>query len=107
MDSWFTQQPLVKALTRQGLNVIGMVKATNQRYQVGGQLVGLKSLFQLALPVTGQKGVLRSLRTTLAKGLPVKVVFVQNRHRQDRWLALLSTDCTLTEREIIRIYGMR
>ncbi|GEB76763.1 MULTISPECIES: hypothetical protein [Sporolactobacillus] len=34
MDSWFTQQLLVKALTCQGLDVISIVKATNQRYQV-------------------------------------------------------------------------
>ncbi|WP_268987319.1 hypothetical protein [Terrilactibacillus tamarindi] len=34
MDSWFTQQLLVKALTGQGLDVISIVKATNQRYQV-------------------------------------------------------------------------
>lgn len=107
MDSWFTQQPLVKALTRQGLNVIGRVKATNQRYQVGDQQVGLKLLFRLAEPVTGQKSILRSIHTTVANGIPVKVVFVQNRHQQGRWLAILSTDCTLTEREIIRIYGMR
>lgn len=26
MDSWFTQQPLIKEITEQGLDVIGMVK---------------------------------------------------------------------------------
>ena len=43
----------------------------------------------------------------MANGVPVKVVFVRNRNKKSEWLAILSTDCTLTEQEIIRIYGMR
>jgi hypothetical protein len=35
------------------------------------------------------------------------VIFIQNRNKRSEWLAILSTDCTLSEREIIRIYGMR
>lgn len=34
MDTWFTQQPLIQSIVEQGLDVIGMVKATNQRYLV-------------------------------------------------------------------------
>ena len=33
MDSWFTQAPLIKAITDKGLDVIGMVKQLKQRYQ--------------------------------------------------------------------------
>ena len=44
---------------------------------------------------------------TTAHGIPIKVVFVQNRNKKRDWLAILSTDCTLSEQEIIRIYGMR
>lgn len=39
--------------------------------------------------------------------MPVKVVFIQNRNKKSEWLAILSTDCRLSEQEIIRIYGMR
>ncbi len=31
MDTWFTHQPLIQAIVERGLDVIGMVKATNQR----------------------------------------------------------------------------
>uniref|UniRef100_UPI00389A8213 hypothetical protein n=1 Tax=Viridibacillus soli TaxID=2798301 RepID=UPI00389A8213 len=34
-------------------------------------------------------------------------MFIQNRNKKSEWLAILSTDCTLTEQEISRIYGMR
>lgn len=107
MDSWFTQQPLIHSLVEQGIDVIGMVKATNQRYLVNKKRVDLKELYRLAEPTIGNKGILRSIRTTMANGVQVKVVFVRNRNKKREWLAILSTDCTLTEQEIIRIYGMR
>lgn len=107
MDTWFTQQPLIQSIVEQGLDVIGMVKATNQRYLVNCKRVDLKGLYRLATPVTGSKGILRSIRTTMSNGVTVKVVFVRNRNKKSEWLAILSTDCTLSEREIVRIYGMR
>lgn len=107
MDSWFTQPPLIKDIIDQGIDVIGMVKATNQRYLVNNKRVGLKELYRLAAPTTHHKSILRSIHTTMANGVDVKVVFVRNRNKKREWLAILSTDCTLTEQEIIRIYGMR
>ncbi|EKN69961.1 IS4 family transposase [Schinkia azotoformans] len=107
MDSWFTMPPLVKAIVEQGLDVIGMVKETKQRYNVNGKLVSLKQLYRLAQPTESKKGILRSIHTVMANGTPIKVVFIQNRNKKSEWLAILSTDCTLTEQEIVRIYGMR
>ncbi|KKE79212.1 transposase [Bacilli bacterium VT-13-104] len=107
MDSWFTQQPLIKEITEQGLDVIGMVKKLKQRYLVDGERVGLDQLYRLATPTDGKKGILRSIQTTQSNGVPVKIVFVRNRNKKSDWLAILSTDCTLSDAEIIRIYGMR
>ncbi|MBE1556126.1 hypothetical protein H4683_003247 [Filibacter limicola] len=85
-----------------------MVKATKQRYWVGDQKVDLKALYRLATPCQGEKGVIRSIQTSMTTtGVPVKIVFIQNRNKKREWLAILSTDCTLTEKEIVRIYGMR
>jgi len=55
MDTWFTQQPLIKAITDQGLDVIGMVKNLKQRYVVNGERVSLKELYRFATPATGKK----------------------------------------------------
>lgn len=107
MDTWFTQQPLIKNIKEQGLDVIGMVKNLKQRYLIGDELVSLKELYHSATPIRGKKGILRSIYTTQANGVPVKVVFVRNRNKKSDWLAILSTDCTLSDQEIIRIYGMR
>lgn len=107
MDTWFTHQPLIKNIKEQGLDVIGMVKNLKQRYLIDDELVSLKELYRLAAPIRGKKGILRSIYTTQANGVPVKVIFVRNRNKKSDWLAILSTDCTLSDQEIIRIYGMR
>lgn len=107
LDTWFTQQPLIQSIVELGLDVIGMVKATNQRYLVNNQKLSLKELYKVAAPVSGKKGIMRSIQTTMANGVQVKVVFIQHRNKKSEWLAILSTDCTLSEQEIVRIYGMR
>ncbi|MFY3792139.1 IS4 family transposase [Ureibacillus sp. MALMAid1270] len=107
LDTWFTQQPLIQSIVELGLDVIGMVKATNQRYVVNNKKLSLKELYKVAAPVSGKKGIMRSIQTTMANGVQVKVVFIQNRNKKSEWLAILSTDCTLSEQEIVRIYGMR
>lgn len=107
MDSWYTLPPLVQAVVKQGLNVIGMVKETKQRYRFNGELVSLKQLYTSAQRVQSKKGILRSIHTVMANGTPVKIVFIQNRNKKSEWLAILSTDRTLSEQEIVRIYGMR
>ena len=39
--------------------------------------------------------------------VPAKIVFVRNRNKRSDYLCILSTDPSLTEDEIIRIYGKR
>ena len=39
--------------------------------------------------------------------IPAKTVCVRNKSNRKDWLALISTDTTLSEEEIIRIYGKR
>lgn len=109
MDTWFTHQPLIKTIKEQGLDVIGMVKNLKQRYLVDGKRVSLDELYRIAKPTTEKRGqgILRSIYTTQANGVQVKVVFVRNRNKKSDWLAILSTDLTLSDQEIIRIYGMR
>jgi hypothetical protein len=83
------------------------VKNSNQRYLFGKRSLSLKELYQVATPVAGKKRILRSIRTQMIPNIPVIIVFVRHRTKKNEWLALLSTDCTLSEEEIIRIYGTR
>jgi hypothetical protein len=107
MDTWFTHEPLILSLKEEGIDVIGMITDRKQRYQVNGKHFTLKQLFTIAHPTEDQKEILRSIHVQLKSGLPVKIVFIQNRNKKSEWLAILSTDQTLSETEIVRIYGMR
>lgn len=108
MDSWFTHAPLIQEVIRRGLHVIGMVKNDNKRYIVGDKRLCLKDLYKSAPPVESKsRNILRLIQTELAPGIPVIVVFVRHRSKKNDWLAILSTDLTLTAEDIIRIYRMR
>lgn len=108
MDSWFTHAPLIQEVTRRGLHVIGMVKNDNKRYLMDGQKLCLKKLYAAAPRVEGKnRNILRQIRTELAPGIPVIIVFVRHRSKKNEWLAILSTDLALTAQDIIRIYRMR
>jgi hypothetical protein len=107
MDSWFTHAPLVKEVVGRGLHAVGMVKADNKRYQIGMESLSLQELYYAATPIKRRnKGVLRSIRAELA-GIPITMVFVRHRSKKKEWLAILCTDLSLTEEEIIQTYGIR
>lgn len=108
MDSWFTHAPLITEVLQRKLHVIGMVKNDNKRYFVNGKPLSLKDLYASAPRVAEKnRNILRLIRTELAPGIPVVVVFVRHRSKKKEWLALLSTDLSLTAQEMIQIYRMR
>ena len=41
------------------------------------------------------------------EAIPAKIVCVRNKSRKKDWLAIICTDTTISEEEIIRIYGKR
>ena len=106
MDTWFTTEPMVKAILAEGLDVIGMVKQLKQRYNYKGRKYTLPEL-QKFVCFDGARNIFGSLCVTTKNGIPVKIVFVRNRNKKSECLYLLSTDCSLSDYEIVRIYGNR
>jgi hypothetical protein len=51
--------------------------------------------------------IIGSLSCETKNGIPVKMVFIHNRNKKSDWLAIVSTDLSLDDKEIVRIYGMR
>ena len=106
MDTWFTNEPMIKSILQEGLDVIGMVRKGNTKYCYKDKLYDLKALRKLVREQCGG-GIFGSIMVTTKDGIPVKVVFVRNRTNKGDWLAVLSTNLTITDEEIIRIYGNR
>lgn len=106
MDTWFTTEPMIKAILGEGLEVIGMVKQLKQRYTYKGRHYTLSEL-QKFVRFNNMGNIFGSLCVTTKNGIPVKIVFVRNRNKKSECLYLLSTDCSLSDTEIVRIYGNR
>ena len=106
MDTWFTTEPMIKSILSRGLDVIGMVKQLKQRYIYNGKAYTLPQLQKL-VNFDGARNIFGSLCVTTKNGIPVKIVFVRNRNKKSECLYLLSTDCSLSDAEIVRIYGNR
>lgn len=106
MDTWFTNEPMLKELRIIGLHVVGMVKDIKQSYLYNGKLLKLDEL-RRCLYSDNKGDILGSLHCKTKNGIPVKMVFIRNRNKKSEWLAIVSTDLSLDEKEIVRIYGMR
>ena len=106
MDTWFTTEPMIGAILNTGLDVIGMVKQLKQRYTYNGKQYKLQELKKFVC-FDGARNIFGSLIVTTKTGIPVKIVFVRNRNKKSECLYILSTDTSLTDAEIVRIYGNR
>ena len=107
MDTWFTNEPFIKNILAEGLDVIGMLKDNRQYYVYRGHRYQLKSLGTL---VSFQKpgNILYSVIVRTGKeDIPVKLIFVRNRNNRSQYIVLLSTDCSASDEEIVRTYGNR
>lgn len=106
MDTWFTTEPVIKSILTEGFDVIGMVKQLAQRYNYKGKSCTLPELKKY-VRFDGAGNIFGFLCATTKGGIPVKIVFVRNRNKKSECLYLLSTDCSLSDTEIVRSYGNR
>ena len=106
MDTWFTHEPLIKGILDEGLDVIGMVKALKQKYLYQGNWYTIKELKRF-IPKKSGSNILGSIVVHTKHDIPVKLVYVVNRNKRKEWLVILSTDLSISDNEIIRIYGSR
>lgn len=111
-DSWFAFPATIRRIHALGMHTICMLKDMDKlTYQLQGWPLTLKELYKNVRKRSGRAKVLAEVLVTIGngeQGIPVaaKVVFVRDRNSK-KWLALLSTDTTLTAEEIIKLYGRR
>ncbi len=107
MDTWFTNEPFIKEVVAEGIDVIGMLKDNRQRYWYKGRQYNLKQL-AMFVDFNTPRNILGSVCVKTGKHhIPVKLVFVRNRNKKSECIVILTTDCSLSDSEVIRIYGRR
>ena len=110
-DSWFSSPSTLHAVKSIGYDVIGMVKKTPKMFfRYNGKDMSLTTIYNQNKKRRGRSRYLLSVLVDVVKDgevIPAKVVYVRNRNKRKKYLCLISTDTTLDENEIIRIYGKR
>jgi uncharacterized protein YfdQ (DUF2303 family) len=98
-----------------GLHVTARVKDTTKiKYLVNDEKKTVKEIYNGNKKRRGKSRYLLSVPIELytdENGATVRMfarlVFVRNRQKRNEWIALISTDSTLSEKEIIALYGKR
>ena len=112
LDSWFAFPATIRRIKSLGMHTVCMLKDTGTiTYGLHGWPLTLKDLYKSVRKRCGRAKVLAEVLVTIGEdnqGRPVvaKIIFVRDRSTK-RWLALLSTDTTLTAEEIIALYRRR
>lgn len=113
-DSWFSSPKVIRSMREKKLDVVAMVKQSSKfHYAFQGEKLSCKEIYARCKKRRGRSRYLLSVPIEIGGGepeatpIPAKLVFVRNRSNRKDYLVLISTDTTLTEDEIIQLYGKR
>nr|WP_234028504.1 transposase [Lentibacillus sp. Marseille-P4043] len=113
-DSWFGFPKVIKRVVSDyPLHVICMLKSMHRVYYTHeGEKYTLNQLYKKVRKKRGRAKILASIVVSLGlddngNEIQARIVFVRDRNRSKKWLALLSTNLDLPEEEVIRLYGKR
>lgn len=109
-DSWFSNPAQVTAIKSKGMDVIAMIKKSSRiKYEYCGKQLNIKEIYSRNKKRRGRSKYLLSVDVKVGKEdrIPAKIVCVRNKANRKDWLAFICTDMSLSEEEIIRIYGKR
>ena len=113
-DSWFSNPQQLLDIKKLGLNTIAMVKRSSKRFYIfEGKSMDIKKIFATSKKRRGRSRYLLSVTVKVGQdkngenGIDARIVCVRNRNNRKDWIAIICTDMSLSENDIIRIYGHR
>ena len=86
--------------------VCDIKRTPNIHYLSPGRLCSVEDIYRQIKKRPGRAKILASTLVEMKYGGQAKIVFVRDRRKKD-WLSLLTTDTTLADDEVVRIYGKR
>ncbi len=112
-DTWFSNpKDIIRIHNECGLNTIAMIrKSSKVFYEYEGKRMNVKQIFGMCRKRRGRSKHLLSVNVNISlksgQSLPAKIVCVRNRNKKKDWIAFICTDISLSEEEILRVYGKR
>ena len=111
-DSWFSYPATIIKIMKLNLNTVGRLKNTSKiKYNFEGDKKTLAQIYKSKRKRPGKSKYLLSVDAQIYDSedatLDVKIVFVRDRNNKKKWIGIISTDLSLSEEEIIALYGKR
>ena len=107
-DSWFSKPVMFRTLLGMGFHGIGMLKAEKGRlFRFKGKIYNLESLYALAKPFIHRDQGYAALGVELGDGSPMSITFVQDKDNRRGWLAIGTSDLSLSPCQVISLYSRR
>jgi len=111
-DSWFSAPSAIINIKNLGFDVVARLKSNKMRYEFEGELLTLKEIYARSKKRRGRASWLLSVTVKVRhdnfkEKISAKIVFVRDRNNRKNWIAIISTDTSLSEEEMIELYGKR
>ena len=113
-DSWFSNPHQIVQLKQRKLDVIAMVKVSSKiKYEFEGERKNIKQIYRSCKKRCGRSRYLLPIPVKVGRQdkdgakIDARIICVRNRANRKDWLAIICTDMSLSEDEIIRNYGKR
>lgn len=110
-DTWFCSPDSLIAVKNLGLDVVAMAKKSSKvHYLYNGVKQPLTEIYKQNRKRRGLSKYLLSVEVLVEKDkntIPARIIYVRNKNKRKDYLALITTDMTISEEEVIRLYGKR
>jgi hypothetical protein len=112
-DSWFSPPKALLDIKRLGYDVVARLKDhENYRYLYNEEVLSIRQILKANKRRRGKARYILSVEVEIRHNdypetVKAKIVYVRNKNNRKDWFALISTDMTLSEEEIIALYGKR
>jgi hypothetical protein len=107
-DSWFAEPVMFTTLREMGFHGVGMLKAKKGAlYRYKGKWYNLEALHALVKPFIHREHAFASIGVELRNGTAMSITFIQDKHRKRDWLAVATTDLSLSPEQVISLYSRR
>jgi len=112
-DSWFSTPSAILSIKNLGYHVVSRLKNhENYRYEFKGENLSISKIYRASKKRRGRSRYLLSVTINVrhndfAYVIPAKIVYVRDRANRKKWITLISTDISLSEDEIVALYGKR
>jgi hypothetical protein len=112
-DSWFSSPNSIISVKKLGYHVVSRLKNNNNfLYNYKGDNLPISKIYNSNRKRRGKSRYLLSIEVEVrhkdfSDVVPAKIVYVRDKSNAKKWIALISTDISLSENEIIALYGKR